>query len=155
MLIELFVLPVDDEPPPEDGEAPRVVRAQPWARADVEMWLKVGFRAMRERPVYYQPAENAIMSVGTRLAAPAPSATFDIIAFSATVLGRTSLECRIVQVWARTMAAPAGHADCSIAEFCRTASPKISRATFDRKRIAACEKIATAKNAADAAKSPR
>ncbi|MGU3387201.1 hypothetical protein ACLBYG_22015 [Methylobacterium sp. D53M] len=149
MFAELCALPADDEPSREESGAriEAVPKRQPWARADVEMWLKVGFRAMREVPICAPTIhDNTMCSVSTRH----PSATFDIVAFAATVLGRRSLECNIVLTWARTMAAPAGHADCSISEFCRTASPKISRATFDRKRIAACERIATAKNAADA-----
>ncbi|APX84757.1 hypothetical protein BV511_08555 [Methylorubrum extorquens] len=74
-----------------------------------------------------------------------PDATFDIAAFSGTVLGDKSEDRQVVLLWAEALATH-GEISGSIAEFCRRI--RWSRATFDRHRIKACERIATAKNMA-------
>ena len=114
--------------------------SEPWTCADVERWLKTAFRAMPYTPIYAPRADTNHMESMDK---NKPSATFDIAAFAATVLGRRSDECRAVLVWARTMAArEIGEA--SIAEFCREMG--WNRRTFDRRRVRACDKIAAAKN---------
>ena len=113
----------------------------PWGRADVELWLKAAFRELPFTGVY-APRGNTLVSTNTNK----PSATFDIVAFSGTVLGDRSDERKAVLIWARSIAArEAG--DWSIAEFCR--EKNWNRRTFDRRRVRACEKIAAAKNAVD------
>lgn len=121
--------------------------AAAWTADDVGRWLITGFREMTFRPVY-APSGNTLISVNTPLAPSAPSATFDIVAFAITVLGKKSDECRAVLVWARSVAArEAAKGDWSIAEFCR--EHRWERRTFDRRRQRACAKIALAKNIAD------
>ena len=120
-----------------------------WTIADVERWLITGFREMTYRPVYAPGGScNALMSVHTKLTPMAPSATFDIVAFAVTVLGKKNPECRAVLTWARSVAArEASKGDWSIAEFCREFGWE--RRTFDRRRLRACQKLALAKNIAD------
>lgn len=127
-------------PMPGDGTAsPR--SGDPWGRADVEVWLKAAFREMPFTAIY-APRGNTLQSMDRNK----PSATFDIVAFSGTVLGDKSDERKVVLIWARATAArEAG--DWSIAEFCRERG--WNRRTFDRRRIRACERIAAAKNAVD------
>lgn len=124
---------------PPEGPDPPPRSATPWTRADVEMWLKAAFRAMPYTPIY-APRGNTLHAVQAEV----PDATFDMLAFSGTVLGDKSEDRQAVLVWARAMATH-GEVGGSIAEFCRRT--KWSRATFDRRRIKACEKIAAAKNA--------
>lgn len=117
-----------------------------WSRADVEMWLKVCFRAMRDgAPIFAPRAQTNTLISASKVV---PSATFDIAAFAATVLGRRSPECRAVLIWARTVASPYP-GDCSIQQFCNEVG--WNRRTFDRARVRACDRIAVAKNAADRA----
>ena len=123
--------------PPEGPDPPRRP-ATPWTRADVELWLKAAFRAMPSTPIY-APRGNTLQAA----AGDVPDATFDIVAFSGTVLGDKSEDRQVVLLWARSMATQ-GEVGGSIAEFCRRT--RWSRATFDRRRIKACEKIAAAKN---------
>lgn len=122
---------------PEGPDPPRRT-AEPWTRADVERWLKAAFRAMPLTPIY-APCGNTLQAA----AGDVPDATFDIVAFSGTVLGDKSEDRQVVLLWARAMATKGGVGG-SIAEFCRRT--RWSRATFDRRRIKACERIAAAKN---------
>ena len=130
----MLALPEGPDPPPRP--------AVPWTRADVELWLKAAFRAMPSTPIY-APRSNTLQAA----AGDVPDATFDIVAFSGTVLGEKSEDRQVVLLWARAMATH-GELGGSIAEFCRRT--RWSRATFDRCRIKACEKIAVAKNTAGA-----
>lgn len=102
------------------------------------MWLKAAFWAMPFTPIY-APRGNTLQAA----AADVPDATFDILAFSGTVLGDKSEERLILLLWARSIATK-GDVGGSISEYCARTSR--SRATFDRIRIRACERIATAKN---------
>lgn len=121
--------------------------ATAWTVEDVERWLIAGFREMLFRPVY-APGGNTLLSVNTPISPSAPSATFDIVAFAPTVLGKGSRECLAVLTWARSLAArDTAKGDWSIAEFCREKG--WPRRTFDRRRLRACQKIALAKNIAD------
>lgn len=122
-----------------EGPDPPQRSGNPWTRADVELWLKAAFRAMPFTPIY-APRGNTLHAVQAEV----PDATFDMLAFSGTVLGDKSDDRQAVLVWARAMATN-GEVGGSIAEFCRRT--RWSRATFDRRRIKACEKIAAAKNA--------
>ncbi|BAU91178.1 hypothetical protein MPPM_2573 [Methylorubrum populi] len=123
---------------PPEGPAPPQRSANPWTRADVERWLKAAFRAMPSTPIY-APRGNTLQAA----AGDVPDATFDIVAFSGTVLGDKSEDRQVVLLWARAMATQ-GEVGGSIAEFCRRT--RWSRATFDRRRIKACERIAAVKN---------
>lgn len=109
-----------------------------WTGADVERWLKTAFRAMPYTPIY-APRGNALRSVGQ----DRPSATFDILAYSGTVLGDRSLERKIVLVWARAIVTE-GEVGGSVSQFCDAHG--LNRRTFDRKRVRACEQIAARKN---------
>lgn len=123
------------------GYDPPRHNADPWTRGDVERWLKAAFRAMPFTPIY-APRGNTLHAATRKV----PDATFDIVAFSGTVLGDRSDNRKAVLVWARAMAT-GGEVGGSIAQFC--VAQGWSRATFDRRRITACERIATAKNTAD------
>ncbi|OHV16381.1 hypothetical protein BK022_12625 [Methylorubrum extorquens] len=107
----------------------------------MERWLKAAFRAMPFTPIY-APRGNTLQSA----AGDVPDATFDIVAFSGTVLGDKSEDRKAVLVWARAMATK-GQVGGSIAQFCREMDWE--RSTFDRRRIRACERIAVAKNEFD------
>lgn len=109
-----------------------------WTCADVERWLKTAFREMPYTPIY-APRGNTLKSVYQ----DKPSATFDIVAFTGTVLGERSEERRILLLWARAIATE-GEVGGSIAEYCVASG--MQRRTFDRKRSRACEKIAAEKN---------
>ncbi|MCJ2102429.1 hypothetical protein [Methylobacterium sp. E-046] len=122
---------------PEGPDPPR----EPWTCADVERWLKTAFRAMPYTPIY-APRGNTLKSVDH----DQPSATFDIVAFTGTVLGDRSEERKILLVWARAIVTE-GEIGGSVAQFCQARDMK--RRTFDRKRVRACEKIAAEKNKID------
>lgn len=113
-----------------------------WTCADIEAWLKAAFRAMPTTAIY-APRGNTLTALGE-----VPSATFDIVAFTATVLGRKSDECLAVLIWARAKATN-GEVGGSIAQFCAKTGWK--RSTFEDRRRRACERVADAKNRADAA----
>lgn len=81
-------------------------------------------------------------------AANVPNATFDIIAFTGTVLGERSVERQALLVWARAKVSR-GEIGGSVAQFC--AAHGWNRSTFELRRRRACERVAAAKNAADAA----
>lgn len=111
---------------------------EPWTCADVERWLKTAFRAMPYTPIY------APRGTTLRSATPdQPSATFDILAFTGTVLGERSDDRKILLVWARAIVTE-GSVGGSIAQFCTATG--LRRRTFDRRRLRACERIAVEKN---------
>ncbi|AYO85346.1 hypothetical protein [Methylobacterium brachiatum] len=114
---------------------------EPWTCADVERWLKTAFRAMPYTPIY-APRGSAIRSANVNQ----PSATFDIVAFTGTVLGERSDDRKILLVWARAIVTE-GEVGGSIAQYCAAAG--MHRRTFDRRRIRACQKIAAEKNRTD------
>ena len=114
---------------------------EPWTCADGERWLKTAFRAMPYTPIY-APRGNTLKSADVNQ----PSATFDIVAFTGTVLGDWSEERKILLVWARAIVTE-GEVGGSISQFCEAREMK--RRTFDRKRLRACEKIAHQKNKID------
>lgn len=122
---------------PEGPDLPR----DPFTCADVERWLKTAFRAMPFTPIY-APRGNTLRSANITQ----PSATFDILAFTGTVLGDRSEERKILLIWARAIVTE-GEVGGSIAQFCEARG--MYRSTFDRRRIRACEKIAAEKNRID------
>ena len=111
---------------------------EPFTCSDVEGWLKAAFRAMPFTPIY-APRGNTLRSAMQNQ----PSATFDILAFTGTVLGDRSEERKILLVWARAIVTE-GEVGGSISQFCQARD--MNRRTFDRKRVRACEKIAIEKN---------
>lgn len=113
----------------------------PWTCADIERWLIVAFKAMPYVPIY-SPRGNTLTSANRNQ----PSATFDIVAFTGTVLGDRSDERKILLLWARAIATE-GEVGGSIAQFCEAHG--MYRSTFDRKRMRACERIAAEKNRVD------
>lgn len=122
---------------PEGPDPPR----EPFTCTDVEGWLKAAFRAMPYTPIY-APRGNTLRSAMQNQ----PSATFDILAFTGTVLGDRSEERKILLLWARAIATE-GEVGGSISEYC--AARGWYRSKFDRKRIRACQKIADEKNRVD------
>ncbi|GJD92901.1 hypothetical protein [Methylobacterium iners] len=93
----------------------------------------------------YAPRGNTLATIA---GSNVPSATFDIVAFAVTVLGPKSDELRALLIWARTKATR-GDIGGSIAQFC--AEKRWPRSTFEDRRRRASERIAEAKNRADAA----
>lgn len=79
---------------PPEGSAPPQRSANPWTRADVERWLKAAFRAMPFTPIF-APRGNTLQAA----AGDVPDATFDIVAFSGTVLGDKSEDRQVVLLW--------------------------------------------------------
>lgn len=124
---------------PSDPDPPRP--SPRWTCADIELWLVAAFRAMPTTAIY-APRGNTLASI----AGDVPSATFDIVALTGTVLGDRSDERLAVLVWARAKATR-GEVGGSIAQFC--AEKGWSRSTFEDRRRRACERIAETKNAAD------
>ncbi|MGU3665836.1 hypothetical protein ACLBX9_16780 [Methylobacterium sp. A49B] len=122
---------------PEGPDPPR----EPFTCADVEGWLKAAFRAMPFTPIY-APRGNTLRSAIDSQ----PSATFDILAFTGTVLGDRSEERKILLLWARAIATE-GEVGGSISEYCSARG--WYRSKFDRTRIRACQKIAAEKNRVD------
>lgn len=118
---------------PDDG---------PWTCRDVERWLIAAFRLMPMTPVY-APRGNTLKAFwGNRV----PSATFDIVAFTGTVLGDRSQERRELLIWARSRATE-GEVGGSITSYCE--EHDISRRAFDKRRLRSCEKVAQEKNRQD------
>ena len=114
-----------------------------WTYRDVERWLKAGSAAMLHTAIL-APGGSTLRAVN----GPTPSATFDMIAFTGTVLGERSVERQALLVWARAKVSK-GEMGGSIAQFC--AAQGWNRSTFELRRRRACERVAAAKNAADAA----
>lgn len=112
-----------------------------WTCADVERWLQAAFRAMPTTAIY-APRGSTLVALGS-----VPSATFDIIAFTGTVLGEKSDVRLAVLIWARAKATN-GEVGGSIAQFCIEKNWR--RSTFEDRRRRACELIALAKNRSDA-----
>ncbi|MGU3540018.1 hypothetical protein [Methylobacterium sp. A54F] len=99
-------------------------------------------RQLRDGPILATPG-NALQPTNP----DHPAATFDILAFARTVLGKGTPELLAVTTWARMMAA--GDFDASIAQWCRDKGRP--ERTFHRRRVRACEVIAIAKNRTDGA----
>lgn len=114
---------------------------EPWTRADIERWLIVAFRAMPYVPIY-APRGSTLASANRNL----PSSTFDILAFSGTVLGEDSRDRFVLLLWARARATE-GSVGGSISQYCLGRG--INRRTFDRQKNKACLRIVEAKNKAD------
>ena len=108
---------------PEGPDPPR----EPFTCSDVEGWLKSAFRAMSFTPIY-APRGNTLRSAMRSQ----PSSTFDILAFTGTVLGDRSKERKILLVWARAIVTE-GEVGGAIPQFCQARD--MQRRTFDRKRV--------------------
>lgn len=124
--------------PPCGPESPRPI----WTCADTERWLITAFRALPYTAIY-APRGNTLRTIDPNK----PDRTFDIVAFTGTVLGDRSRSRLILLLWARVMASR-GTVGGSIAEYCRESD--IQRRTFDRIRIQACAEVTAAKKRADA-----
>ena len=111
-----------------------------WTSKDVERWLKAGSAAMLHTAIL-APGGSTLRTA----AGDTPSATFDIIAFTGTVLGEKSAERRALLVWARAKVSRGAYGG-SIAQLCVELGWK--RSTFEARRRRACERVARAKNAA-------
>ncbi|GJE29751.1 hypothetical protein [Methylobacterium organophilum] len=96
-------------------------------------------RILRVDGVIAGPGNTLVPMMG----AQTPQATFDIIAFARTVLGKGTPELLAVMTWARIVSAN-GHADSSIAEWCKLYGWK--ERTFHRRRRRGIAKITAAKN---------
>ena len=112
----------------------------PWSRRDVERWLITPMRLLQDGLVALPG--NTLESIDP----DRPNATFDILAFARTVLGKETPELIAVVNWARIMAA-GGNADASIAEWCVLWGWK--ERTFYRRLGRGMERIVAAKNRAD------
>jgi hypothetical protein len=113
-----------------------------WTASDVAEAIRDAFRNLRHTSVW-ATGNNALLRAGL---GPEPSSTFDIVAFSGTVLGHGSSEHRALLLWARRTA-NTGEDLASLNECCVAMGWNAS--TFRRRRARACEKIARAKNNAD------
>lgn len=113
-----------------------------WTASDVAEAIRDAFRNLRHTSVW-AVSGNALLRAGL---GPKPSSTFDIVAFSGTVLGHGSKEHRALLLWARRTA-NTGEDLASLNECC--AAMGWNASTFRRRRARACEKIAVAKNNAD------
>jgi len=119
---------------------------EPWTIKDVERWLLTPMRELRQ-------GHSLVINPGNVLAPvepDRPSATFDILAFARTVLGKGSDELTAVITWARIRAEDRD-IDASIAEWCLAWG--WSERSFHRRRKRGCERIAAAKTRADREKS--
>lgn len=112
-----------------------------WTEKDLELWLKAAFAAMPYTAIY-APRGNSLQAVDPN----APDATFDIVAFTGTVLGDRSELRRVLLLWARA-AATRGSVGGSVSEFCNERGWK--RATFERQRRRALRLVVEAKNKRD------
>ncbi len=126
------------------GPDPPAPALEPWTCDDVERWLIAAFGVLATTPLY-SPGGNTL-SASTWANADVPSSTFDIVAFTGTVLGNTSRERRVLLFWARVKAGRSGVWQ-SVSAFCKEAG--IDRRQFDRLRVRACAKVAAAKNRVD------
>lgn len=125
------------QPRPEGPDPP-----PPWTIKDVERWLLTPMRELKQgHSIFCAPGEALIPVEPNR-----PSATFDILAFARTVLGKGSDELRAVTIWSR-IRADGGDIEASIAEWCREMG--WDERTFHRRRKRGCERIAAAKTRAD------
>lgn len=113
-----------------------------WTCADIERWLITAFRVMPTTAIY-APRGNTLATVG----GSTPSATFDIVAFTGTVLGDRSDERLAVLTWARSKATK-GEVGGSVSELCRMKGWR--RSTFEKRRRRACMRVAEAKTLEDA-----
>lgn len=132
---------VEDRPSISGLSGPDPPAREPWTVADIERWLIMPMRQLRETSIF-AGANNALYSADPSR----PSATFDIIAFARTVLGKGSEELLTVTTWARIMAG-GGDPDTSIAAWCREKGWQ--ERTFHRRRRRACARITAEKNRVD------
>lgn len=123
------------------GPDPPSASGTPWTSADVELWLVTAFRAMPYTAVF-APRGHTLKAVDPNT----PDATFDIVAFTGTVLGATSRERQVLLLWARAKASR-GEIGGSVSAYCDARGWK--RRTFDRIRTRAACRVARAKNEAD------
>ena len=115
---------------------------EPWTIKDVERWLLHPMRELKQGLVLVANPGNALTSADPNR----PSATFVILAFARTVLGKGSDELTAVTTWSR-IRAEGGDIEASIAEWCTAWG--WSERTFHRRRKRGCERIAAAKTHAD------
>lgn len=114
-----------------------------WTCADIERWLITAFRVMPTAAIYAPRGNTLTVTRGET-----PSATFDIVAFTGTVLGDRSDERLAVLTWARSKATK-GEIGGSVAALCVEKGWK--RSTFEKRRRRACIRVAEAKTQEDAA----
>lgn len=113
-----------------------------WTAERVGNALVEAFRALPHMPVYApRPARFEAVIPGHD---PTP---LDVLALAEHALGRSSPAHRLVLVWARSIAT-GGDVGGSLRQWCRDRG--ISRSTFDRQRVRACERIADSINQATA-----
>ncbi len=126
-----------------EGPDPPFVSREPWVRADVTRWLVIPMRLLRE-----DDGGIMVLSGNAHLATDPnkQDAHFDILAFARTVLGKGTPELLAVTTWARIMAA-GGHAESSIAEWCREMG--WNERTFYHRFNRAVDRIVEAKNRID------
>ncbi len=121
--------------------APPARSGDPWTDADVKRWLVIPMRMLREQGLM-AGAGDALIPTNR----DTPQATFDILAFARTVLGKGSDELRAVTTWARIMA-EGGDTETSIAEWCRGWGWK--ERSFYRRLNRGIARIVEAKNRVD------
>lgn len=127
-----------------EGPDPPQRSGDPWTSADVKRWLIMPMKILCQQGIL-AGAGNGLSSTSN----DTPSATFDIMAFARTVLGgRDNPEHVAVMTWARIMAA-GGHAESSIAEWCREKGGKWTERTFYRRLDRGIARIVEAKNRVD------
>gem|GEM_PF-2649940 len=114
----------------------------------MERWLLTPMRELRQGLAILAKPGNALSPVDVNR----PSATFDILAFARTVLGKGTDELTAVITWSR-IRADGGDIEASIAEWCLTCG--WSERTFHRRRKRGCERIAAAKTRVDRESSTR
>lgn len=95
-------------------------------------------RILREDGIMTAPGNRLVPFGGDT-----PAATFDILSFARTVLGKGTDELRAVMTWAR-ITAEGGHGEASIAEWCQGYGWK--ERTFYRRLDRGIAKITAAKN---------
>ena len=109
-----------------------------WTAERVGDALVEAFRALPHMPVYApRPSQLEAALAGHD---PTP---IDVLALTEHALGRSSPQHRLVLVWARSIAT-GGDVGGSLRQWCRARG--ISRSTFDRQRVKACERVAAAIN---------
>nr|WP_137830891.1 hypothetical protein [Methylobacterium sp. L1A1] len=110
-----------------------------WTAERVGETLVEAFRALPHMPVYaprHAPQLEPVLPGHD----PGP---LDVLALSERVLGRSSLERRLVLIWARSIAT-GGDVGGSLRVWCRAHG--MNRSTFDRRRVRACAQIAAEMN---------
>lgn len=113
-----------------------------WTSEDIAEAIKEAFRRMPNTSIWVR-SRNRHVSAGL---GGDPSQTWDVIAFSATILGHGSEEHQALLLWAR-MAAQTGQDLASNAEAARHLG--VNASTIWRRRKRACDRMARAKNESD------